>query len=311
MTDLSAEGSRDLRVQLLKQQRAILCDTELAVALEAAGTTIELDPNERFIEQGSYEDDVYFIIRGTAFVETSGHRHAIRPHGCHVGEMALLDPGSGRSADVIAGERGATVVKVSGPDVRSIGDRYPALWRGMARELSDRLRGRDSQFVKPNDVPVVFVASSGAAESVLNRVADGLKLNCREVRPWSDPDIFSPSGFTLDDLLIQAHSVDFAVIIATPDDFVRKNASSWWRGGTTQQAARDNVLLEFGLFAGALERQRVVVLEKEGVGLPTDMQGLTTLRFANDTELDAKIGDIGRRVDRLGPIRRLRPKPLS
>lgn len=225
--------------------------------------------------------------------------------------MALLDPGSGRSADVIASEKGATVVKVSGADVRSIGDRHPALWRGMAKELSDRLRGRDSLFVQPNDVPVVFVASSGAAKSVLDRVASGLRLYGNEVRAWSDPDIFAPSGFTLDDLLIQAQSVDFAVIIATPDDFVRKNARSWWRGGTVQQAARDNVLLEFGLFAGALDRQRVVVLEKRGVGLPTDMQGLTTLRFANDSELAAKIEDIGRCVDRLGPIKRLRRKALA
>ncbi len=252
MTNLIAEESHDLRIQLLKEQRAIQCDPELAGALEAAGTTIELAPFERFIEQGTYEDDVYFIIRGSAFVETSGHRHAIRPHGCHVGEMALLDPGSGRSADVIAGERGVTVVKVSGPDVRSIGDRYPTLWRGMARELSDRLRGRDSLFVKPNECPVVFVASSGAAKPILDRVSKGLRSDNRKVNAWSDPDIFAPSDFTLDSLLAQAQAVDFAVIVATPDDLVRKNSKSWWRGGNVQQAARDNVLLEFGLFAGAL-----------------------------------------------------------
>jgi predicted nucleotide-binding protein len=174
--------------------------------------------------------------------------------------------------------------------------------------ISDRLRGRDSLFVKPNECPVVFVASSGAAKPILDRVSKGLRSDNRKVNAWSDPDIFAPSDFTLDSLLAQAQAVDFAVIVATPDDLVQKNSKSWWRGGNVQQAARDNVLLEFGLFAGALERQRVVVLEQKGVGLPTDMQGLTTLRFTDQSDLDGKIAEIARCVDRLGPLQRLRRK---
>ncbi len=311
MTDLCAEGSRDLRIQLLKEQRAIQCNADLALAIESAGLAIEVLPLEKFVKQGGYEDDVYFIIRGSVFIETSGHRHANRHHGCHVGEMALLDPGSGRSADIIAGERGATVIKVSGSEMRSIGDTYPTLWRGIARDISERLRGRDSLFVEPNDIPVVFIASSGAAKAVLDRVSCGLNSRNIKVNPWTDPDIFTPSGFTLDSLLAQSEIVDFAVIIATPDDLVRKNSIKFWRIGNFKQAARDNVLLEFGLFAGSLERQRVFVLEKNGVGLPTDMQGLTTLRFGNESELDQNIDRIARYVRQIGPIKRLRRRPLS
>lgn len=304
MPNLAGDEAKLLRIQLLREQKAIQCDADLACALEAAAIHIALAPDQRFITQGEYDDDLYFIIRGSAEIITNGHKHALRPRGCHVGEMALLDPGSGRSADVVAGPNGAVVLKVSGEKVREIGDKHPTLWRGLARELSERLRGRDSLFVPPNEKPAIFIASSGAARSDLEKVASTLRSDVRDVRPWNGPDIFFPSDYTLDSLLEQAHSVDFAVIIATPDDLIRKNAYAV-QPSQDSMTARDNVLLEFGLFAGALERRRVVVLQKDKVDLPSDMQGLTVLRYSTDAELFEQAHLIAQRVDALGPIKRV------
>ena len=304
MPSLAGESSKALRVQLLKEQRAVQCDDDLAVALENNAQVLELDQGEQFITQGTYDDDVFFIIRGSAIVETSGHKHAIRKHGCHVGEMALLDPGSGRSANVAAGDDGAVVLKVSGDTMRELGDKHPTLWRNMARELNERLRERNSLFIKPNEIPAIFIASSGAAKDDLKRVHEGLKSVSRDVRPWTGPDIFMPSSYVLDSLLEQAHCVDFAVIIATPDDLIAKNVAA---NPTPNHVptARDNVLLEFGLFVGALERSRVVVLQKHEVDLPSDMQGLTFLRYNDNDSLDKVIQQIAVQVDRLGPMQRL------
>jgi CRP/FNR family transcriptional regulator, cyclic AMP receptor protein len=304
MPSLAGESSKALRVQLLKEQRAVQCDDDLAVALENNAQVLELDQGVQFITQGAYDDDVFFIIRGSAIVETNGHKHATRKHGCHVGEMALLDPGSGRSANVVAGDNGVVVLKVSGDTMRKLGDKHPALWRNMARELTERLRGRDSLFIQPNEIPTIFIASSGAAKDDLKRVEKGLESKERAVRPWDSPNIFMPSDYILDSLLEQAHCVDFAVIIATPDDLIAKNVEST-PSPDQVLTPRDNVLLEFGLFVGALERRRVVVLQKHKVGLPTDMQGLTVLRYENDDELDNRIAQIADRVDRLGPMQRL------
>jgi predicted nucleotide-binding protein len=304
MSSLSGDDAKNLRVQLLQEQRAVQCDMDLAMALEAASTCIELQNGARFITQGAYDDDVFFIIRGSAEVVTNGHKHAVRPRGCHVGEMALLDPGSGRSADVVAGEKGAVVLQVNGKEVREIGDKYPSLWRNMARELSERLRGRDSLFVQPNEKPAIFIASSGAAKSDLEQVADTLRSGVRDVRPWNGPDIFRPSNFVLESLLEQAHCVDFAVIIATPDDLIQKNVNATNPAPETM-TARDNVMLEFGLFAGALERQRVFVMQKDGVALPTDLQGLTVCRYSSKEEMDFEARQIAARVDTLGPLMRV------
>lgn len=304
MSNLTGEEARPLRIQLLQEQRAVQCDLDLARELEAVSSLLVMGPGERFITQGAYDDDLYFIIRGSAEIITSGHKHALRPRGCHVGEMALLDPGSGRSADVLAGLNGAVVLKVSGSNIREIGERHSVLWRNLARELSERLRGRDSLFVPPNEKPAIFIASSGAAKLDLERVADQLQSDARDVRPWNGPDIFRPSNFVLESLLEQAHCVDFAIIIATPDDLIRKNVKGP-KPSPEAMTARDNVMLEFGLFAGALERQRVIVMQKDGVALPSDLQGLTVCRYTNDTELDFETRQIAAFIDALGPIKRL------
>ena len=64
MPSLVGESSKALRVQLLKEQRAVQCDDALAVALEDNAEVLELDKGEQFITQGSYDDDVFFIISG-------------------------------------------------------------------------------------------------------------------------------------------------------------------------------------------------------------------------------------------------------
>ena len=62
----------------------------------------------------------------------------------------------------------------------------------------------------------------------------------------------------------------FAIILLTPDDVgASKNEQDKF-----QHRARQNVILELGYFWGRLGRERVCVLYKEGVELPSDMQGL-------------------------------------
>lgn len=70
---------------------------------------------------------------------------------------------------------------------------------------------------------------------------------------------------------LEAHSeVAFAVVLLTPDDVGH-------RAGEPEKArsrARQNVVLELGLFVGALGRSRVCALHKGDVELPSDIEGL-------------------------------------
>src|SRR5262249_55980348 len=155
-------------------------------------------------------------------------------------------------------------VKVPGGAMRTVGDEFPAFWRHLGRELSERLRERDRFFVRPNDTPIVFIASSGAAKKDLEVIVANLRGPTIICRPWTDPDIFKASDFTINSLLQQADEADFAIILATPDDMVEKNSKfrGFLRRRSAKRSARDNVLLEYGLFAGAIDRNRVLVFEK-------------------------------------------------
>jgi predicted nucleotide-binding protein len=64
--------------------------------------------------------------------------------------------------------------------------------------------------------------------------------------------------------------VDFAVIILTPDDV----GASIDDSENLRQRARQNVVLELGLFVGAIGRKRVCALHKGNVELPSDFDGV-------------------------------------
>src|SRR5262249_428260 len=82
---------------------------------------------------------------------------------------------------------------------------------------------------------------------------------------------------------------DFAVLVLTPDDLLV-------RQGEERNAARDNVLLELGLFMGRLGRSRTfAVCQKDSnLKLPSDLAGVSLASFSAP-------GGSGRLVAALGP----------
>lgn len=125
----------------------------------------------------------------------------------------------------------------------------------------------------PSPKPRLFVGSSSESLPVAEVLQDQLK-NDAEVQLWNQ-GIFGVSNYSLDDLLAAANEFDFAAFVFGADDTVKSR-------GKRVVAARDNVVLELGLFAGRLGRPRTfIVLQKtkEKLALPTDLQGITTADF--------------------------------
>ena len=65
-------------------------------------------------------------------------------------------------------------------------------------------------------------------------------------------------------------AVDFAVVLLTPDDVGAIATDS----RNLRPRARQNVLLELGLFIGALQRHRVCALHRGNLELPSDFDGV-------------------------------------
>ncbi len=117
--------------------------------------------------------------------------------------------------------------------------------------------------------PTVFIGSSSEALPIVNRLVGFLGSDF-DVHPWNQS--FPPGEYTLTALFQQVERTDAAIFIFAKDDEVTIR-------GELGHSARGNVLLEYGLFVARLGRERVLILEEEGVNLPSDVFGITTASF--------------------------------
>src|ERR687885_543649 len=123
--------------------------------------------------------------------------------------------------------------------------------------------------------PRIFLGSSGQQVELLQAITLGLE-DVADVEPWTTT--FNPGRSTLDRLLDVSQEVDFAAFVFAQDDWTTTDASQ-----SGQASPRDNVVFEAGLFGGALGIRRTFILHANGAKLPTDLLGLTSIRYDPDT----------------------------
>ena len=126
--------------------------------------------------------------------------------------------------------------------------------------------------------PRIFLGSSGQQEKLLQALTRGLQ-DIADVEPWTT--VFNPGVSTLERLVELTREVDFAAFVFAQDDWTTKGASP--ATATGEAAPRDNVVFEAGLFGGVLGMRRTFILHANGAKLPTDLLGLTSVRYDPDT----------------------------
>jgi hypothetical protein len=119
--------------------------------------------------------------------------------------------------------------------------------------------------------PRIFLGSSGKQTELVEAIARGLE-DIADVEPWMTT--FNPGRSTLDRLVELAQEVDFAAFVFAQDDWTTTDASQ-----SSQASPRDNVVFEAGLFGGALGIRRTFILHANDAKLPTDLLGLTSVRY--------------------------------
>ena len=119
--------------------------------------------------------------------------------------------------------------------------------------------------------PRIFLGSSGQQAKLLQAIARGLD-EVAEVESWTTT--FNPGRGTLDRLVELSREVDFAAFVFAQDDWTTTDASP-----SGEASPRDNVVFEAGLFGGALGMRRTFILHAHGSKLPSDLLGLTAVRY--------------------------------
>lgn len=116
-----------------------------------------------------------------------------------------------------------------------------------------------------------------------------------EVTVW-DQNVFRPSGYPLPNLLERCRATDFAIFVLGPD-VIQREAS-----GAEVFAPNPNVLIEIGLFMGALAQERVIIVAPstfKKIKMPSDLEGLTIVPYdaeRADNNLDAALGSAAHKI---------------
>jgi len=136
------------------------------------------------------------------------------------------------------------------------------------------------------DKPRIFLGSSGKQAKLLQALTRGLE-DIAHVEPWTTS--FNPGTTTLERLLELTREVDFAAFIFARDDWTTASTAAADSSGSGQASPRDNVVFEAGLFGAALGMRRTFILHANGSKLPTDLLGLTCVRYADTTAAEIKL----------------------
>jgi hypothetical protein len=121
--------------------------------------------------------------------------------------------------------------------------------------------------------PRVFIGSSTEGLAVANAVQQNMDHNA-DCTVWTQ-GVFGVSTYSVDALLKAVRNNDFSVFVFSPDDVtqIRNNQVV---------AARDNVILESGLFMGRYGKDRNFIVSPWGVPdfyVPSDLLGLTRAEY--------------------------------
>ncbi|MBS0549192.1 MAG: nucleotide-binding protein [Proteobacteria bacterium] len=105
---------------------------------------------------------------------------------------------------------------------------------------------------------------------------------------------FAAGEFTLETLEERSSEYDGALVVATADDQVISRSRE-------SPAPRDNLVFEFGLFVAIFGRRRALLLveEKSGVRMPSDVSGLTYIPFQRTSPVDEGLKAAGVAVRQL------------
>ena len=93
----------------------------------------------------------------------------------------------------------------------------------------------------------------------------------------------APEGKTIIEALMANTNVKYAVALLTPDDEGHRKDQPTEK----KHRARQNVVLELGMFLSALGREKVAILHKGDLELPSDIDGLIWIPFTASVQ-DAK-----------------------
>jgi CRP/FNR family cyclic AMP-dependent transcriptional regulator len=203
------EGEQNRRtvIETLKEQRIVTADAALAEEIANMAELIEVAAGGSIIEQDAEDNDVYLILTGSFDIIVNGQKVAKREPGNHVGEMAAIQPTQRRSATVKAAET-SVVCKLTEPQLTDLGQKYPGVWRAIAKELARRLEERNKLVSHTREKIQVFIISSAEAIEIARTIQSAFQYDPFTINIWPE-GVFLVSHYPIEKPRTPARSIGF------------------------------------------------------------------------------------------------------
>lgn len=156
--------------------------------------------------------------------------------------------------------------------------------------------------------PRIFIGSSREGLETARAIQDALFSHATPI-VWEDG--FPVSKIIITQLLEHLSQSDFGIFVLSPDDVVSLR-------GEKVTTARDNVILELGLYLGQLGLERTFFVAPEGdenFRLPSDLDGVISGKYKSElidsdprTAVAPACNQIRRQIKKLGLISRVRSR---
>jgi predicted nucleotide-binding protein len=278
--DPGALNSLDsLRVLDAQANRSVFLPTVLA--FQYCGDSF-LEPAKNSV--GVVIRGLKFLFRASNFDTNLTHTPEDL-HACLAGHNSVPEPGEISLGLFLAREFGV-LQGFSNPKLSELAtfqiSEHVLAFKSVEAEWAEHVRQRggrvdDARFTRieeiipmQSDSRKVFLVH-GHDDAVKQSVARFLeKLDLEPIILHEQPN----KGQTVIEKFETNSDVRFAVVLLTPDDEGRATTAR-----DLKPRARQNVILELGYFIGKLHRARVCALHKDAVELPSDIHGVTWVRY--------------------------------
>lgn len=119
----------------------------------------------------------------------------------------------------------------------------------------------------------IFIGSSKNVLLKVGEIARYIDDLGGEAKPWNAKGLFVAGQYTFDSLINIAHKMDGAIFMFNGED------ETWYSDTLkSEKEVRDNVLLEYGLFAGILGRDKVAFICENNPKIASDLSGITYIK---------------------------------
>lgn len=136
-------------------EQKVFAGIERAIDALVAVSDVDDEPKGKqiYVEGESVQRVLYLVLGGSVDLSRNGKRIATLGRGEFIGEFPLLDPAAKYTVSVLAIEP-CCIARVPWPDFAAAADTYPKIWRNMAAELAQRLRGVPTSSASSHDQSV-------------------------------------------------------------------------------------------------------------------------------------------------------------